>query len=144
MQKVSQPSGLPELVNPPQVPSDGTNFKTPNKSVWGAYDINTDYTTFTPDTGVVREYTLNLTETSYFAPDGYNRTMQVFNGQYPGPLIKANWGDTIKITVNNNVQYNGSSVHWHGTSLPFSKADARFRTNQQHPLRRCRRNHAVS
>jgi FtsP/CotA-like multicopper oxidase with cupredoxin domain len=40
--------------------------------------------------------------------------MIVFNGQYPGPAIVANWGDTIEVTVVNNLSDNGTSIHWHG------------------------------
>jgi len=40
--------------------------------------------------------------------------MMVFNGQYPGPAIVADWGDTIQVTVTNNLPDNGTSVHWHG------------------------------
>lgn len=36
------------------------------------------------------------------------------NGQYPGPTIEANWGDIIQVTVNNQLQNNGTSFHWHG------------------------------
>ena len=48
------------------------------------------------------------------APDGIYREMMVFNGQYPGPTIVADWGDTIEITVTNGLTNNGTSVHWHG------------------------------
>lgn len=40
--------------------------------------------------------------------------MLVVNGQYPGPAIIADWGDTIQVTVNNELQDNGTSFHWHG------------------------------
>jgi FtsP/CotA-like multicopper oxidase with cupredoxin domain len=40
--------------------------------------------------------------------------MLVFNGQFPGPPIVANWGDTIQISVTNGLPDNGTSVHWHG------------------------------
>jgi FtsP/CotA-like multicopper oxidase with cupredoxin domain len=40
--------------------------------------------------------------------------MFVFNGQYPGPPIVADWGDTLQITVKNSLQNNGTSIHWHG------------------------------
>jgi len=40
--------------------------------------------------------------------------MMVFNGQYPGPPIVADWGDTIQITVKNSLPNNGTSIHWHG------------------------------
>lgn len=63
------------------------------------------------------------------APDGVERRMVVFNNSFPGPLIEANWGDTLVIHVQNNLQSNGyfitffifvvthfvrTSVHWHG------------------------------
>lgn len=40
--------------------------------------------------------------------------MLVVNGQYPGPTIYANWGDTIEITVTNSLTTNGTGLHWHG------------------------------
>lgn len=48
------------------------------------------------------------------SPDGVPRQMMVFNKQYPGPPIVANWGDTIQVTVKNSLPNNGTSVHWHG------------------------------
>jgi len=48
------------------------------------------------------------------APDGYSREVLAVNGQYPGPTIYANWGDTLSITVINNLQNNGTGIHWHG------------------------------
>jgi FtsP/CotA-like multicopper oxidase with cupredoxin domain len=41
------------------------------------------------------------------APDGVSKQMMVFNNTFPGPLIEANWGDTIVIDVKNNLQNNG-------------------------------------
>jgi FtsP/CotA-like multicopper oxidase with cupredoxin domain len=48
------------------------------------------------------------------APDGFSRPMIVFNNQYPGPTIVADWGDTIQINVKNSLEINGTSIHWHG------------------------------
>ena len=59
------------------------------------------------------QYHLEATDV-IMAPDGFSRPMQVFNGQYPGPLIEANWGDILEITVKNSLKDNGTSVHWHG------------------------------
>jgi FtsP/CotA-like multicopper oxidase with cupredoxin domain len=39
---------------------------------------------------------------------------KVFNRTYPGPWIEACWGDTLKITVKNNLKWNGTTIHWHG------------------------------
>jgi FtsP/CotA-like multicopper oxidase with cupredoxin domain len=32
----------------------------------------------------------------------------------PGPCIEANWGDYVEITVTNNIENEGTSLHWHG------------------------------
>ncbi|EHB55271.1 L-ascorbate oxidase [Mycolicibacterium rhodesiae JS60] len=39
-----------------------------------------------------------------------------YNGQVPGPLIRANVGDEIAVTVDNGLDHS-SSVHWHGLAL---------------------------
>ena len=36
------------------------------------------------------------------------------NGEMPGPAIKASWGDTVVVKVNNLLQNNGTSIHFHG------------------------------
>ena len=50
--------------------------------------------------------------------------MLLVNGQFPGPMIEANWGDTINVTVNNAIESatedgisydtEGTALHWHG------------------------------
>jgi len=75
--------------------------------------VATDYDEKFPDTGVTRSYDLEVTSQE-MSPDGVSRQMMVFNGQYPGPQIEADWGDTIQITVKNSLKDNGTSIHWHG------------------------------
>ncbi|CAI6097178.1 unnamed protein product, partial [Clonostachys chloroleuca] len=60
-----------------------------------------------------REYVLNLTRENY-APDGFEKPMILVNGQSPGPLIEANTGDVLRITVNNFMPDASTTVHWHG------------------------------
>jgi FtsP/CotA-like multicopper oxidase with cupredoxin domain len=48
------------------------------------------------------------------SPDGMERLALTVNGQMPGPLIEANWGDTVVVKVNNKLQNNGTSIHFHG------------------------------
>ncbi|KAJ1300466.1 hypothetical protein OPQ81_005281 [Rhizoctonia solani] len=55
------------------------------------------------------------------APDGFYRKMLVVNGQYPGPTIEANEGDTIIVNVKNKIPKVGTSVHWHGISQEHSQ-----------------------
>ncbi|KAE8454121.1 hypothetical protein EG329_005045 [Mollisiaceae sp. DMI_Dod_QoI] len=40
-------------------------------------------------------------------PDGAARDMLVINGQYPGPVLRANWGDFIEVDVTNSMENNG-------------------------------------
>lgn len=54
-----------------------------DRSSWCDYDINTDYYLEVPDTGVVREYWLEIRDV-IIAPDGVERKAQTFNGSIPG------------------------------------------------------------
>lgn len=88
-----------------------------NRACWvTGYDINTDYEKETPTTGVTRTYTLTVTEQdSWVGGDGMAKSnAMLINNQFPGPVITADWGDTIQITVVNKLTYNGTSLHWHG------------------------------
>ncbi|RMD40677.1 hypothetical protein DV735_g4428, partial [Chaetothyriales sp. CBS 134920] len=78
------------------------------------YSIATNYDTGGPTTGRVVTYDLEVQNVTNFAPDGVVRPMMVINGQYPGPTIRAQWGDTLQITVHNSLEVNGTSMHWHG------------------------------
>ncbi|KAL0257860.1 hypothetical protein SLS55_007026 [Diplodia seriata] len=69
-----------------------------------------------PDTGVTREYDFTVTYQD-IAPDGVTKRGVLVNGQFPGPLIEANWGDWIQVTVHNGLgveEGEGTSMHWHG------------------------------
>ncbi|VDB85211.1 unnamed protein product [Peniophora sp. CBMAI 1063] len=52
------------------------------------------------------------------SPDGFKRTGVTVNGQFPGPLITANVGDTFELTVADDLKDESlalvTSVHWHG------------------------------
>jgi laccase len=89
-----------------------TNGPT-SRSCWGAYNINTDYGTTWPNTGVTKSFTFHVTNTT-LSPDGTPKQVLAVNGQIPGPTIEANWGDIISVQVFNDMQSNGTSLHWHG------------------------------
>ncbi|KAG2179873.1 hypothetical protein INT43_003659, partial [Umbelopsis isabellina] len=62
----------------------------------------------------IRYYEFNVSQING-SPDGYQRTMLVVNGQYPGPLVECNIGDQLVIKVNNQLpDGQGTSIHWHG------------------------------
>ncbi|KAF2036523.1 hypothetical protein EK21DRAFT_51690 [Setomelanomma holmii] len=76
-------------------------------------DHTVDSYKFTPKTCCTVYYNMYITDTT-LAPDGIPRIALVVNGQVPGPLLEANWGDTVVVTVNNKLQDNGTSIHFHG------------------------------
>ena len=62
---------------------------------------------------ISKQYWLSV-ENSTLAPDGYERFVFTFNGTIPGPAIIADWGDNLVIHVTNNLEHNGTAIHWHG------------------------------
>lgn len=62
---------------------------------WGnGFSLATNWYDESPETGVVREYWLEVTNVTA-APDGYERVVLAINGTVPGPTIFADWGDTV-------------------------------------------------
>ncbi|OJD30710.1 multicopper oxidase [Diplodia corticola] len=84
-----------------------------DRSTWCDYDIQTDWYSEVPDTGVTVEYWFDITNTTV-SPDGVERMALAVNGSIPGPTIEANWGDTVIVHVMNSMQNNGTGIHWHG------------------------------
>jgi len=77
------------------------------------YNTSTDYEDFSPP-GVTREYWLNVSVKA-IAPDGFlKETGIVFNNTFPGPVLQACWGDTMKVHVTNLNALEGHTTHWHG------------------------------
>ncbi|KAF3234346.1 hypothetical protein TWF192_001579 [Orbilia oligospora] len=61
--------------------------------------------------GIVRKFELTITN-GEIAPDGYTVNKMLVNGQYPGPKIEGNWGDTfVKNKLSNGT---GTSIRFHG------------------------------
>jgi FtsP/CotA-like multicopper oxidase with cupredoxin domain len=99
----------------PYVPSEieprASNCNTAtNRACWiqGKYDINTDYEKATPPGSIVA-YNWEITEiANWTGPDGVVKPfVQLVNGQFPGPTLHANWGDTILVTITNKMKVNG-------------------------------------
>ncbi|KAF1347290.1 hypothetical protein EJ07DRAFT_169810 [Lizonia empirigonia] len=90
---------------------DGACTNTPRtRSCWSnGYSISTDFDAKAPPDGVTVTVCLPHLDGS---PG--SRQFQLINGQYPGPTIRAKWGDTVVINVKNNLQDNGTGIHWHG------------------------------
>ena len=48
--------------------------------------------------------------------NGHMSAMYGYNGQYPGPLIRARQGSTVVVRVTNRIEF-PTTVHWHGLRL---------------------------
>jgi FtsP/CotA-like multicopper oxidase with cupredoxin domain len=85
---------------------------------WGDLTVKNSDATIkdsVPTTNVTRTYDWTISR-STLSPDGVLRDVILVNNQFPGPVLEANWGDWIEVTVRNNISnpYEGTSVHWHG------------------------------
>ncbi|KAK0702154.1 multicopper oxidase-domain-containing protein [Lasiosphaeris hirsuta] len=81
---------------------DWSSCSTPdNRECWLRGNIHTNYDAVWPE-GITREYFLEVDQKNINA-DGINN-----------PDGKACWGDEIKLTVKNRLEFNGTTVHWHG------------------------------
>ena len=68
-----------------------------------------------PADGVV-EYALTAGESRVELVDGERTDMWTFNGTSPGPLLQARVGDTMRVTVTNDLD-EPTTVHWHGLRI---------------------------
>ncbi|KAH7177084.1 Cupredoxin [Dactylonectria macrodidyma] len=106
-----------------------------NRAKWCDYSISTDYTTEYVETGVNREYWLELTDV-VVSPDGVSRTAMAVNGSIPGPTLFADWGDTVTVHVTNSLttSLNGTSLHFHGIRQNYTNANDGVCSITQCPL----------
>ncbi|KAF2123067.1 laccase Lcc4 [Lophiotrema nucula] len=93
-----------------------------DRASWCDFSIDTDWQQEVPDTGVTREYWLELDEQTV-SPDGFARPGMTVNGSIPGPTITADWGDEIVVHIINNLSTNGTSIHWHGLKQNHTNAN---------------------
>jgi multicopper oxidase len=63
-----------------------------------------------------REYTLVAKPAQFEIPSRGVFEKWLYNGQFPGPEIRAKQGERLRITVKNNLP-EGTTIHWHGIPL---------------------------
>ena len=99
----------------PTLPPFLTNNPLPQGYPWGTLTAAGSNPNNPPDTGVIRRFDWTLTRAK-LSPDGYQKNGILVNGQFPGPAIEANWGDTIQVTLHNKITgpEEGTTLHWHG------------------------------
>jgi FtsP/CotA-like multicopper oxidase with cupredoxin domain len=67
----------------------------------------------------VVEYQFEASEFQWEIAPGKSVSAWGFNGQVPGPVIKAKKGDTLVVRLKNNLS-EPTIIHWHGIRLPAS------------------------
>ncbi|TVY38477.1 oxidoreductase [Lachnellula occidentalis] len=105
----------------PELPTDFLHTTAPVTPLsvgfpWGSKTANNTNPCELPNPiNVIRSYDFTV-ERTLGSPDGYQKHSLTINGQFPGPLIQANWGDTIQVTVHNKINGpdEGVALHWHG------------------------------
>lgn len=50
-------------------------------------------------------------------PDGVLKTVYCINGRFPGPTLEARSGDRLIVEMENGLEHEGVSMHWHGLSM---------------------------
>lgn len=76
---------------------------------WGDHSLSTNWYDEVPNTGVTREYWLEV-QNGTAAIDGVERIVLTVNGSVPGPTIIADWGDNVIVHVHNALENNGTSI----------------------------------
>lgn len=67
--------------------------------------------------GAVKVFKLCMSQTNWEVSPGVVKAAYTFNGVVPGPTIKVNEGDQVRVIVQNNLPEH-TAVHWHGMQLP--------------------------
>lgn len=65
----------------------------------------------------VKEFHLTMAETTIETSPGVTKQAYAFNGIVPGPVLRVNEGDKVRIFVENQLPF-PTSTHWHGMILP--------------------------
>ena len=78
--------------------------------------LSSDVSAFSALASSTVEYELNVGPREA-DPDGRRRKIWCYNGQLPGPLVRARLGQTLRIKVTNQLAV-PTSVHWHGLHQP--------------------------
>ncbi|MGR8933110.1 MAG: multicopper oxidase family protein [Gammaproteobacteria bacterium] len=92
--------------------SDSAGLTTLLKSEFiGAYPENP------PSSEKIHSIELTAAETAWGLVPPYSTRVWTYNGSVPGPVIRIRLGDTLKVTLHNNLPQ-PTTIHWHGVRVP--------------------------
>jgi len=110
-----------------EVPDDPSGGATPGKAATGK-TVSTsspagtslgDGTYLAPHTNDdgTKVFHLTMAPTTIETEPGVTKQAYAFNGIVPGPTLRVNEGDRIRVIVDNDLPF-ATGVHWHGMILP--------------------------
>lgn len=70
-----------------------------------------------PPARVTRRFELRAAPTTIELIDGRSMAVWAYNGQVPGPVLRARLGEEIQVTLRNDLPQ-PTTVHWHGVRVP--------------------------
>ena len=82
-----------------------------------AVDLGGSRTPRPPATGNTRGYELVAAPARWEVLPGVGADDYAYNGQVPGPTIRVTEGDTLRVTLRNELD-DPTSIHWHGLHVP--------------------------
>jgi manganese oxidase len=94
----------------------GAQFGRP-QSAQAATGYNIGVANNPKPTGQVREFQLVAKEVDWEIAPRVSVPAITYNGQVPGPLIRVTEGDTIRVTLKNELTQ-ATTIHWHGLHIP--------------------------
>ncbi|OQK17718.1 copper oxidase [Methyloprofundus sedimenti] len=68
-------------------------------------------------TGELREFELVAKQGTWSIVPPYTTSVWTYNGTIPGPVIRIKLGDTLKLTLKNELSQ-PTTIHWHGVRVP--------------------------
>ena len=103
-----------------QVPASNAGANTPLTSV--ALDdlpIQLTRTVQIKPTGQTKSFDLVAQKANWELLPGVRTQAITYNGSVPGPTIRVTEGDTLRVTLHNELDQD-TSIHWHGLHVPNS------------------------
>ncbi|KAK2753874.1 hypothetical protein FQN55_000238 [Onygenales sp. PD_40] len=111
----------PDIPNSPSKFTDIAESHRPDSSSpWpGILELHPEAHVFRAQTTIKLNWTVTA---EYRRPDGVRKRIYLINGLFPGPTIEARSGDRLIISVRNDLQDEGVSIHWHGLHMKGSNS----------------------
>jgi len=109
---------LPDVPEAPEVPVAKAAQNLPLQAPAPGSDLGDGTKLATYEVvGGVKVFHLRAAPIQWETKPGVVKQGFAFNGLIPGPVIRVNEGDKVRIVVQNDLP-EGTSVHWHGMDLP--------------------------